>query len=149
MSVTTGEAIAAVRARLNAKSYSFPLYYHGDDAPDLPATPATFGYVMVNNEGSNLVAFGGGRGNNVYRNRVRVEVFVFSPIGLGPETVANEAEMVAAQLRSYRDNVISCFSSDVIPIGPGATLSVPGLNNEVNNYQCALVESIIMFDQIG
>lgn len=149
MSVTTGEAIAAVRSRLNAGSYSFPVYYQGDDAPDLPDTPATFAYVVFNNEGSNLVAFGGGRGESIYRNRARVEAFVFSPIGEGMEKVADYAETIAVRLRSYRDDSISCFSSDVIPIGPGATLSVPGLNNEVNNYQCALVESILYFDQTG
>ena len=149
MSVTTAEAFAAVRARLNGGSYSFPLYYQGDYAPNLPDTPTEFGFVVFNNEGSTLVAFGGGRGNNTYRNRARVEVFLFAPIGTGLEWVSSLAENVAAQLRSYRDDSISCFQSDVIPVGPGSTLAVPGLANDVNNYMCAIVESILIFDQIG
>ena len=149
MSVTTDQAIAAVRARLNGGSYSFPLYYHGDDAPMLPDTPTEFGFVVFNNEGSTLVAFGGGRGHNTYRNRARVEVFMFAPLGTSLEYVSSLAETVAAQLRSYRDDSISCFMADVIPVGPGSTLGVPGLSSDVNNYQCAIVESILSFDQIG
>ena len=149
MSVTTAEAFAAVRVRLDAGSYSFPLYYHGDEPLILPDTPSEFGFVVFNNEGSTLVAFGGGRGNNTYRNRARVEVFVFAPISTGMEYVTSLAETVGAQLRSYRDDSISCFESDVIPVGPGSTLGVPGLSSDVNNYMCAIVESILTFDLIG
>jgi hypothetical protein len=149
VTVTTDQAIAAVRARLNAGNYSFALYYNGDDAPMLPDEPTTFGYVVFNNEGSTLVAFGGGRGNNTYRNRARVEVFLFAPMGTGAENVAMLAETVAAQLRSYRDETISCYQSDVIPVGPGSTLGVPGLASDVNNYQAAIVDCVLQYDQIG
>jgi hypothetical protein len=149
MAVTTDQAIAAVRARLNSGSYSYPLYYHGDQVLTLPDTPAPFGFVIFNNEGSTLAGFGGGRGNNLYRNRARVEVFVFAPRETGLEWVCALAETVATRLRSYLDDSIACFQADVIPIGPGATLSVPGLSTEVNNYQCAVVESLLFFDLIG
>ena len=149
MAVTTAEAIARVRERLNAGSYTFPLYFNGDDAAILPDTPAPFGFVVFNNEGALAVSYGGGRGNNVYRNRGRVEVFVFSPMGYGAETVAAYAETVATQLRSFRDDVISCFGADVIPIGPGSTMSVPGFASDVSNYQCALVEAVVTFDLTG
>jgi hypothetical protein len=150
MSITASQAMAAVRARLAAGTYSFSLYYHGDDAPILPDTPATFGFVVFSNEGSRLAAFGGGRGNNLYRNSARVEVFVFSPIGYGLEAVLDHAETVAGQLRSFRDSSISCFAADVMPLGPGSDNAVPGLSrSEVSNYSCALVEATLSFDQIG
>ena len=149
MSVTTDQAIARVRTRLNGGSYAFSLYYNGDDAPILPDTPTTFAFVVFNNEGSVIAAFGGGRGSNLYRNRARVEVFVFSPMGYGAEAVTAHAETVAARLRSFRDDSISCFSADVIPFGPGSGLSVPGLSSDVSNYQCAMVDCVLTFDQIG
>jgi hypothetical protein len=149
MVVTTDQAIARVRERLNAGSYTFPLYFNGDDAAILPDTPAPFAFVVFNNEGSTLAAYGGGRGNNVYRNRARVEIFVFSPMGYGAETVAAYAETVAAQLRSFRDDVISCFGADVDSVGPGSGLAVPGLASEVSNYQCAIVECSLTYDLIG
>jgi hypothetical protein len=149
MAVTTAEAIARVRERLNAGTYGFPLYFNGDDAAILPDTPSPFAFVAYQNEGSLAVSYGGGRGNNVYRNRMRVEVFVFSPMGYGSETVAAYAETVAAQLRSFRDDVISCFSADVIPFGPGSGLAVPGLASDISNYQCAVAEIVLTFDLTG
>jgi hypothetical protein len=149
MAVTTSEAIARVRERLNAGSYGFPLYFEGDDAALLPDTPSPFAFVAFNNEGEIAVSFGGGRGNNVYRNRMRVEAFVFSPMGYGAETVAAYAEPVAAQLRSYRDDVISCFGAGVFPVGSGSTLSVPGLSSDISNYQCAVAEAVVIFDLVG
>lgn len=149
MGITTAQAIARIRALLNGAGIGFPLYYYGDDAPILPDVPAPFGLVVFNNEGSFLAAFGGGRGGNLYRNRCRIEVFTFSPMGYGAETVAAFAETVAVPLRSFRDDVISCFAADVIPVGPGSTIAVPGLASDVSNYQCALVECVLTFDQTG
>ena len=143
------QAFAAVRARLDAAGLSYPLYYHGDNPPSLPDQPAPFAFVVFNNEGSTLAAYGGGRGGNIYRNRGRVEAYVFSPSGYGAEAASQLAEPMAAQLRSYRDDVISCFESDVVFIGPGSSLSVPGLSSEVNNYAAAIVECSLIFDQIG
>lgn len=146
---TLDQAMAAVRARLDSAGFAFPLYYHGDDPPILPDTPTPFAFEVFDNEGSTLVAFGGGRGNNTYRNRARVTVYVFSPIGYGAEAASSLAEPVAAQLRSYRDETISCFRSDVVFNGPGSMLSVPGLSNEVNNYAAAITETELVFDQTG
>ena len=146
---TTTEAIAAVRSRLDSGGIAFTLYYDGDDAPILPDTPATFGYVEFQGQGSVAAAYGGGRGGNVYRNSALVNVWVFSPIGYGAEAATTHAEPVAARLRSYRDEVISIFKADVIHMGQGSNLSVPGLVSEVSNYQCALVEAELIFDLIG
>jgi hypothetical protein len=147
--VTATQAFAAVRARLNAGSYPYPLYYHGDDPVILPDAPTSFAFVVFNNEGSAAVSFGGGRGSTVYRNRARVEAFVFLPAWQGLEMAMDYAETVAVRLRSYRDDSISCFAADVIPVGHGSLLSVPGLSSEVSNYQCAIAECFLTFDQDG
>jgi hypothetical protein len=150
MSVTAGEALAAVKSRLSS-GISLTLYWHGDDPPRLPDEPAKFAYLVFNNEGSRLVSFGGGAGSNRYRNRATLEAFVFSPpTGAdGMKPVMDDAETIAARLRSFRDATISCYSADVIPVGPGASIAPPGFSNEVNNYLCAIAEVQIEFDQIG
>jgi hypothetical protein len=149
MAVTTSEAIARVRERINAGSYGYPVYFEGDDAALLPDTPSPWAVVVFNNEGEIAVSFGGGRGNNVYRNRLRVEAFVFSPMGYGAETVTGYAEPIAAQLRSYRDDVISCLGAGVFPAGSGSTVSVPGLSSDISNYMCAIAEAVVIFDLVG
>lgn len=153
MSITASQAYTALRNRLEASGsdISIPLRWHGEDQDALPDTPAAFAYVVFNNDGSGPgpVAFGGGRGANLYRNRVLVEVFVFVPNGEGLKTLLDVAETIAAWLRSFRDSSISCFSADVIPIGEGSRLTPPGLQSAVNNYQCAVVEVDMTFDQTG
>lgn len=150
---TASEAFAEIRKRLDAEDsgIEIDIYYQGDDAPILPDTPAAFAFVVFSVDGSRggPDAFGGGRGRNLYRNRATVEAYVFSPIGEGMEIVLGHAEAVAARLRSYRNNVISCFASDVIPVGPGSVISVPGLNSEVSNYMAAIAATELHFDQIG
>lgn len=153
MSTTASQAFADIRARLGAidAGISIPLYFQGDDAPILPDTPAAFVFIVLNIEGSGgrPAGYGGGTGRNLYRNRGTIEAYVFSPIGEGFETVCGHAETIAERLRSYRSESLSCFSADVIPIGPGSSISVPGLSSEVSNYQCAVAEIVMHFDQIG
>lgn len=150
---TTAQAFAAVRARLDdpGSGIAIPLHWQGDDPPILPDEPTAFAFIVFNNEGSKPgpSEFGGGRGNNRYRNRARVEAYVFTPHGEGLAGALEHAETIAARLRSYRDADISCFSSDVIPVGEGSGLAPPGLASEVNNYQCAVAETEFHFDQIG
>lgn len=153
MSTTASQALAAVRTRLDSGSIGFPLYWLGDDPPTLPDEPTTFAYVVFNNDGSGSApaAFGGGRGANLYRNRAVLEAYVFAPPtgaeGMAP--VMAQAEMIAARLRSFRSDEISCFSADVIPVGPGSSISPPGFQSAVNNYLCAVAEVALQFDQIG
>ena len=149
MGVSTDQAIAAIRGRLDSGGFAFPLYYHGESSVVLSDVPATFGVVVFDNMGSVLAAFGGGRGNNLYRNSAVVSVYVFAPFGYGQQDVSLQANPVADRLRSYRDDVVSIFNADVKPFGPGADFSITGLSNEVSNYQCALVEAFLTFDQIG
>lgn len=142
----------ALKARLAAIT-EFPIYWQGDLVPPLPDEPAPFGFAVFNNEGSGTgpAGFGGGQGRNLWRNRAVLEVYIFEPAlaeGAADRMLLN-AEAVAALLRSYRDSVVSCFAADVIPIGEGSNIAVPGLSNPVNNYQCAVAEIDLHFDQIG
>jgi hypothetical protein len=151
MSVTATQALAAVKAQLATVNLAFPVYWRGDPAPILPDEPTTFAYVVFNNDGSGRgpASFGGGRGNNLYRNRANLEAYVFAPDGEGLEVAQDAAELFAASLRSFRDSYISCFAADVIPIGPGSSIAVPGLTSVVSQYQCAVAEIAMHFDQIG
>lgn len=151
MSTTATQAQAAVRAQIEAGSIAFPLYWQGEDAPILPNDPTTFGFVVFSNEGSGRgpTAFGGGPGSNLYRNRATIEAYVFAPNGEGLAVAADAAETIAARLRSFRSSSISCYSADVIPVGPGSSISPPGFTSEVSNYQCAVAECVLTFDQIG
>lgn len=149
---TASEAFAAVKSRLGAGSgISIPLYWQGEDAPTLPDTPEPFAFIVFNVDGSGAgpASFGGGRGANTYRNVATVEAFVFVPKGWGLPEALDNAETIAARMRSFRDTSISCFNADVVPIGEGEGLAPPGLASEVNNYQCAVAECALTFDQIG
>lgn len=152
MSTTEAQARAAVRAQLPDSAFAFPLYWQGDEAPTLPDDPAPFAFIVFNNEGSGgrPTAFGGGRGRNLFRNHALVEAFVFSPIGseVGAEAASGRAERIASRLRGFRDDNISVHAADVIFIGPGSSISVPGVSAP-NNYQCAVAEITLHFDQIG
>jgi hypothetical protein len=151
MSTTTSQALAAIRAQVATASLTFPIYWQGEDVPPLPDTPSTFAFVVFNNEGSGgrPMAFGGGLGNNLYRNRAFLEAFVFAPEGEGLSVATDAAELVAASLRSFRSGSISCFASDAKPVGPGSSISVPGLTSVVSSYMCAVAEATITFDLIG
>lgn len=152
MSTDATGALATLRSRLEGDAtVTMPMYWRGDDAPILPDTPSAFAYLVFNNEGSGSgpAAYGGGRGRNLYRNRALLEAFVFSPAGEGEAVVLAYAETIAASLRSFRNSSVSCFSADVIPVGPGSKVAPPGFVSEVSNYQCAIAEIDLSFDQIG
>ena len=148
------EAYDAVRARLDAvdSGITVPLRWHGEDNGPLPDVPADFAYVVFDNMGSRPgpIAFGGGVGRNLYRNLAGVTVYVFVPSRGGGRRAMLHAETIAARLRSYRDDDIFCRSADITPAGDGASIAAPGLQrNELNNYQCAIVEIDVTFDTVG
>jgi hypothetical protein len=155
MSVTADQAFTAIRDRLTdtGSGISTTLYWQGDDPPTLPDDPTAFAFIVFSNEGSGgrPAAFGGGQGRNLYRNRGLVEAYTFSPIGseIGADKVMARAETIAARLRSFRSSEVSFFAADVIYVGPGSAISVPGLTMAVSNYQCAVAECSFNFDQIG
>lgn len=156
MTTSIADVLPAVLARLAeapAIEYpsgrALPFRYQDDSAGDLPDTPAAFAYIEHQNFGSGRgpAAYGGGRGLNLYRNEGSITVYAFTPKGEGTHTQL--AETIAARLRSFRSDAISCFSADVHPIGDGSSLRPPGLQSEVSNYSCAIVECAMHFDQIG
>jgi hypothetical protein len=156
VSTTASQAIAAIKARIEAGGLAFPRRYQGEAADSnervsLPDTPAIFAFIVFNNEGSGRgpAAFGGGRGSNLYRNQATVDAYVFAPNGEGLSVATDAAEQLATLLRSFRDSDISCFSADVIPVGPGSSIAPPGLSSAVNDYQCAVAVIALHFDQIG
>ena len=63
--------------------------------------------------------------------------------------VMAKAESIASILRSFRNDMISCYGADVIPVGPGSVISPPGLQSDVSKFLCAIAEVNIEFDQIG
>lgn len=154
MSTSASQAFAAVRARLEASDagIAIPLRWQGEAGEPLPNPPSSFAFVDFNNEGSGgyPVAFGGGAGQNTYRNRASVQVYVFVPYNATLAAALDTAEPIAARMRSFRSADISCFSADVIPLGKGSSLSLPGMSSGVEGaYQCILVEVDMHFDQIG
>ncbi|MFC3071489.1 hypothetical protein [Shinella pollutisoli] len=151
---TVTQARQAVRARIEAGNVAFdgvpvPLRWQNEDCGPLPDDPAPFVYVEFLNEGSSIVAYGGGRCANTHRNRCRVEVYAFVPKGWGLDAAESIAEQIATLLRSHRDQHVSCFDATVIPGGDGAMLTPPGLQSEVGNYFWAACEVSLFFDQTG
>ena len=149
---TASQAYTVVRNRLTSYKPAglTALRWQGEDGGALPDTPAAFCYTEFVAEPASLVSFGGGRGQNRYRNPARVDFFVFVPRGQGLIVATDLAEQVATLFRSYRDSDISCFEATVHPLGDGAQLKPPGLRtSEVANYYCAAVEVAMFFDLIG
>lgn len=149
---TAAQAFSAVKTRLSAvgSGISIPLRWQAEDGGALPDTPSAFGYVEFLAGGGSLVSFGGGRGSNRYRHRARVHAFVFTPNGDGLSTALTHAETIAARLRSYRDDDISCFEATVHGGGHGPDVSPPGLSrNALNDYWYAVAEIALFYDLIG
>jgi len=149
---TATQALAAVRSRLEAagSGITIPLHWQNEQVV-LPDELAPFAYIVFENRGAGRgpVSFGGGSGNNLYRNQALIEAFVFAPSGSGSQLAMDYAETIAARLRSFRDADISCFSASVHLVGPGASVAPPGMDSEVGNYWCAVAEVIMHFDQLG
>lgn len=150
---TASEAFAAIRTRLEAEGggITFPLRFQGEIQPPLPDEATVFAFIIFNNQGSDRgpTSFGGGAGANLYRNEGMVEAYTFAPNGQGIAVALAAAETVAARLRSFRSDGVSCFAADVIPVGPGSSIKPPGLDSGVDDYQCAVAEIAMHFDQIG
>ena len=148
---TAAGALTAIRDRLESGSITITQRWQGEDGGELPDNPEAFVYHEFENFGAGRgpAAFGGGSGNNLYRNEGLLNSYVFAPNGEGMAAALTHAETIAARLRSFRDSNVSCFSSSVHPIGAGTSVAPRGLSSEVNNYTCAVVETAFHFDQIG
>src|SRR5690349_6443691 len=129
---TITQAFTAIRGKLTEAPSITTFRFQGEDGGRLPNQPEAFAYVEVENfgPGRGPTAFGGGRGNNLYRNEGLINAYVFTPNGWGLADTVALAEQVAARLRSYRDDYVSCFSASVHPIGEGTSIAPKGLNSE-------------------
>lgn len=145
---TISDAWAAIQARAAAQITTLPLLWqHVDNT--LPDTPAPFVYIEMNPGRARLASFGGGRGDNRWRQQGEIQAYVFVPRGQGLAVALGYAETVAAAFRSYRDATISCFGASVMPVGQGSDLAPPGMTSVAGNYACAAVAVDFFFDQIG
>jgi hypothetical protein len=145
---TTSQAHAALRARIDAANLSFNVLYQGERFT-LPDEPTLFAYVELLVDPAQIVAYGAGRLSNVHRHTGRLLAYVFAPSGAGLAVATDAAELIAAQLRSFRDADVSCFGAAVRPGGDGADLTPPGMSSAVDGYYWALVEVDLFFDLIG
>lgn len=151
---TAAQARAVMRARIEANpptdAESAAVAFSWQNEPfEIPATGKPFVYVEFLTDPAELVSFGGGRGNNRYRNPARLDAYVFVPKGEGLSEAESIAEQIATLFRSYRDASVSCFDASVFPGGDGALLKPPGLASDVGQYFWAAAEVSMFFDQIG
>lgn len=146
------DAYAALRSRLeaNVPTGVTALYFDGEDGAPLPNTPAAFVYFEMRADGQAFLAgFGGGVGENLYRNPCFAIFYVFVPRGEGLPVATDLAKQIADLFRSYRDSTVSCYGATVDPFGAGSSMKPPGLTSEVDNYYCATVEVALHFDEVG
>lgn len=151
---TATQARQIVRLRMEAGNITFnsqpvALRWQNEDGEPLPGQPEPFIYSAFHVDRAGIAGFGGGRGQNLYRNPASLECFVFVPKGWGLDAAEAIAEQVAVLFRSYRNEHISCFDATVSPGGDGAELTPPGMRSEAGQYFWASCEVSLHFDQIG
>jgi hypothetical protein len=139
---------------VDSKSAPVPLRWQNENADSLgntslPSDPVPFVYCEFLTDRPFLAGYGGGQGQNLYRNPARLDAYVFVPNGNGLDEAEAIAEQIAALFRSYRSAGISCFEASVYPGGDGANLKPPGLSSVVGSYFYAVAEVSLHFDQIG
>lgn len=140
-------AWSALRSRAEA-NITLPMYWP-DENIELPDTPASFVYFFMENFRAFLAGFGGGAGNNLWRNPAELHAFAFVPVGQGVAVAMTHAETVAALFRSFRSSDVSCFAASVHPVGKGAEIIPAGLDPAAGNYAAAVAIIDLHFDQIG
>lgn len=149
---TAATAYSELRTLLtnNKPSAVSALAWEGDNAAELPDTPAPFAFGQFDVDDSYIAGFGGGRGSNLYRNPAVFSIFLFVPTGYGNAETMTLAESIATLFRSYRSSNVSCFAATVRPGGAAKNYAPPGLDTEVaGNYEFCLVEILLHFDLIG
>ncbi len=141
-------AFAALRTRAEANITTMLLFWPNENN-NLPNQPEPFVYFDIDTFPAVAASFGGGRGNNRYRNAAEFRAYVFVPVDWGLTEALTRAETVAAVFRSHRSDDVSCFGASVHPVGKGTEIIPPGLESAAGNYACAAVIVDMFFDQIG
>lgn len=147
--VSAAHALIKSRIETNKPASVTALRWQNEDGDPLPATPAPFLYTELNTDPQFLASFGGGQGNNRWRNPSRIDCYAFVPRGQGLAVATDLAEQIAVLFRGFRDGDLQCFDATVIPLGEGASIKPPGLSSEVDNYYCAVCEIALHFDLVG
>ena len=140
--------LALLKARGAEQITTLPLYWREDGPVILPDEPAPFVYFELEARRGRLVAFGAGRGNNLYRNPSELRAYVFTPRDVGLETAPNYAEAVAAAFRSFRSGGVSCSDATLFPAASASDFPDQA-SSAAGNYTCVMVIVSLTYDQIG
>jgi hypothetical protein len=141
-------ALALLKARAAEQITTLPLYWREDGQVILPDEAAPFVYFELEARRGRLVAFGSGRGGNLYRNPSELRAYVFVPHGLGLETAPTYAETVAVAFRSYRSGGLSCSDATLFPAASASDFPDQA-SSAAGNYTCVMVIVSLTYDQIG
>jgi hypothetical protein len=137
---TLAQAKAAVRARFDAGFTAIPVRYQREDTI-LPDQPEPFVFVEFDLDPPEYAGFGNGRGGNLQRVTGEILAHVLVPVGWGDADADGWGEQIAALFRSYRDDTISCFAAEPLPM-TGKT--------EDGSYAHAVTVVIdIQYDKVG
>ena len=142
-------ALALLKARAAEQITSLPVYWREDGQIVLSDEPAPFVYFELAARRGRLVAFGAGRGNNLYRNPSDLHAYIFVPHNLGAEVGPTDAEMVASAFRSFRSGGLSCLDATPLPAATGRDLIPSAAASAAGNYTCVMVIVSLFYDQIG
>lgn len=146
MSIDIGEAWALLRARAEAQITGLPMWWAMENSA--PDESAPFVFFTIVSEKGDFIERGAGRASNRYRNRARLEAYVFVPIGWGMQAALDVAKPVAAAFRRYAVPYLKFEGADIHPVAEGAELVPPGLSSAAGNCACCVVEAPFYFDQI-
>lgn len=139
----------AIKTRAADQITLLPMYWPREPN-EFPDTPSAFVYFDLTVDRTRApVAFGGGRGSNLYRYSAELTGFLMVPRNFTVEKEAVLAEHIAVAFRSYRDAVISCFAATTSPAGEGEKLVPPGVHSAADQYNCTAVSIALTFDQVG
>ncbi|MFN4283516.1 MAG: hypothetical protein ACK4NA_12840 [Alphaproteobacteria bacterium] len=136
---TANEAFLACKARLDGAALGYPVIYDNVTDMPLPDSPSVFARAEFVTDPGRILAYGGGRGGNTYRNFALFVVHVLVKRGTGLSAALTRAETVAALFRSYRTSQVS-FREAWVESGRAAA---------DGNYYVASAVCEFWFDQIG
>lgn len=143
------QAFSAIRTLLESNTPQGLVLRWPNENALLPDDPQPFAFVDFQVRNGRLAGYGGGRGNNLYRNTARITIYVFVVKNVGLEASLTYAEALASVLRSYRDSSISCFDATVYPAGSASDLNPGSTSEDLGNYFYSVTEVSCHFDQVG
>jgi hypothetical protein len=86
----------------------------------LPDVPAAFLRIEIVPEAERVLAYGGGRGANEWRQEGRIEAHILVPIDRSTAAAAALSDAVAAIFRGKRESGISYFAAGALAAGARA-----------------------------